>query len=54
VQGLRLGFQDVLDAAVVDDGDRPGLVPVQRLAGGFEGIDEVAGAPAGRQDADPS
>jgi hypothetical protein len=51
VQGLRLRLEDALDAPVVDDGDRPGVVPLQGLVDGFEGADEVAGALAAGQDA---
>lgn len=29
VQGLRLCLEDALDAPVVDDGDRPGVVPLK-------------------------
>ncbi|RCG15398.1 hypothetical protein DQ392_24820 [Streptomyces reniochalinae] len=50
-QGLRLRFKDTLDAPVVDDGDRPGVVPLQGLVDGLEGADEVAGTLPAGQDA---
>lgn len=46
VQGLRHRLEDALDAPVVDDGDRPGVVPLQGLVDGLEGADELAGAMA--------
>ncbi|MFF4519800.1 hypothetical protein [Streptomyces mirabilis] len=35
VQGLRLCLEDALDTPVVDDSDRPGVVPVQCLVDGL-------------------
>ncbi|MFJ9613461.1 hypothetical protein [Streptomyces noursei] len=51
VQGLRLRLEDTLDAPVVNDGDRPGVVPLQDLVDGLEGGDEAAGALSAGQDA---